>query len=559
MERECDAAGRAKYRRTLALASAAVFCSTSAMAWQVNLQGSAIPNGVAVAVAIDAFGNVLAGGRVINEGMREDFTVVKVTGDTGAVVWRREINGDLNDIDKVHAIAVDAAGDVVAAGLTRRQLIQGIVPDSDFTIVKFAGASGDTLWRQDINGTDDFPLASAEAVVVDLSGDVIAAGTTWNHHENMSPGSAGVSDFTVVKLGGATGDVLWRRDINGTHRVPADSARAVAVDTAGDVVATGTVRRVGTDSDFTVIKFSGVDGTELWQYAASGTRQVAGAGADEARLVRFDASGDVVAAGTIENADTGRDAMIVKLSADTGQELWRRVVNGIANRVDDLSSMALDSRGDALVTLKLDNSVTGNGFVVMKLAREDGADLWRWEFDGRDFPTADRPFGVAVDSKDDVVAVGVVYRSLFVSSFALFKLSGRTGEQIWQSETFAPHNGASGYAVTVDSFDNVIAVGTIDDYARGYFAVLKRRGTDGGDFGVSGTATSTRPTATATPSPTMTPKLDEVVFDVKVDRFQVTGNVFGLDGFVDDFDSDTLGVNWGSISGRRVYRTAPFT
>jgi hypothetical protein len=550
MTRQRDTPKGARWFRTLGLAGAALY-STAAAAWQVHLQGTASPAGVAVAVGIDASGNVLAGGRVINEGAGQDFSVVKVAGDSGAVMWRTDVDGDLNDSDELRAIALDAAGDVVAAGNTTRQLIDGLVPDSDFTIIKFAGASGDILWRQDINGTDHFPIDSAEAVAVDRSGDVIAAGRTWNLHGNAPPGSFGGRDFTVVKLAGTSGEVVWQRDIDGTHAIPSDAACAVAVDAAGDVAASGTVRGVDTDSDFAVVKFSGVDGAELWRYTASGAGLDVG-GADEGQLVRFDATGNVVAAGILENADTGRDVLIVKLSADTGDELWRRLLNGAANGADRISSMALDSSGNVLVTLKLDSGSTRNGFVVLKLAGGDGADLWRWEPAGRDFPAADSPFGVALDSVDDVFVVGQVYRSLLVSSFVLFKLSGRTGDQLWSSEVQGLRDEGglhAGYAVAVDAVDDVIAAGTIDGTAGDYFAVLKRRGADGTDFGVTATVTPARPTSTATPSPPPTPNVDDVVFDVKVDRFEGTGNIFGPSGFADDFDGNSLGSTWGAYFG----------
>ena len=50
----------------------------------------------------------------------------------------------------------------------------------------------------------------ASSVVVDASGNVIAAGSI----KNSGTGSA----FTVVKYNGVTGAEIWRRVINGTDR-----------------------------------------------------------------------------------------------------------------------------------------------------------------------------------------------------------------------------------------------------------------------------------------------------------------------------------------------------
>ena len=120
-------------------------------------------------------------------------------------------------------------------------------------MVKFSGTTGAELWRQVINGTAN-DIDRAEAVTVDAAGDVVAAGSTLN---------TGTSeDFTVVKFRGTDGAVLWSRNINGTANLE-DGAFAVTVDAAGDVVAAGITENTGTSVDFTVVKFSGTDGSDF--------------------------------------------------------------------------------------------------------------------------------------------------------------------------------------------------------------------------------------------------------------------------------------------------------
>ena len=55
----------------------------------------------------------------------------------------------------------------------------GYRPDWDFAVVKFSGATGALLWRRELEGNSDrYPvLEVAHAVAVDGSDDVIAAGT----------------------------------------------------------------------------------------------------------------------------------------------------------------------------------------------------------------------------------------------------------------------------------------------------------------------------------------------------------------------------------------------
>ncbi len=122
--------------------------------------------------------------------------------------------------------------------------------------------SGAWAWQANINS------GWASAVVVDTAGNVIAAGST-----NNGTGSA----FTVIKYNGVTGREIWRRVISGTVADSYNSANAVTVDGAGNVVAAGVTNSGCADScdfsvgDLTVIKFSGADGTELWRAGINGS------------------------------------------------------------------------------------------------------------------------------------------------------------------------------------------------------------------------------------------------------------------------------------------------
>jgi hypothetical protein len=67
----------------------------------------------------------------------DDFTVIKFAGSNGTEQWRQVINGTANGSDQALAVAVDAAGNVVATGQTNNTDTLG-----DFTVVKLRGANG---------------------------------------------------------------------------------------------------------------------------------------------------------------------------------------------------------------------------------------------------------------------------------------------------------------------------------------------------------------------------------------------------------------------------------
>ena len=313
--------------------------------------------GAALAVTIDGEGNVVAAGVTDNSGT-DDFTVVKFDGASGQELWRQVVNGSANAYDQARAVAVDSAGNVVAAGITSNSgsLI-------DFTVIKFDGASGGELWRQAINGTANLG-DDALAIAVDASGNVVAAGYTTS----IGP----TFDFTVVKFNGASGDELWRKVINGSAN-DHDVANAATVDAVGNVVATGYIRNSGVfnDLDFTVIKFDGATGEELWRQAIDGTRN----SSDNALAVAVDSAGDVVAAGWTSNIGTSGDFTVIKFDGASGGELWRQAINGTASQSDQAVAVTIDGEGNVVAVGDTFNTGTLLDFTVVKLRGTDGSDF----------------------------------------------------------------------------------------------------------------------------------------------------------------------------------------
>src|SRR5262249_35819825 len=186
-----------------------------------------------------------AAGVTENSGSGRDFTVMKFSGVDGANIWSQVLGVDGSDA--ANAVTVDRSGDVIAAGSISRPLASPI----GFGVVKFSGVDGAELWRQLIST----PFGSANAVAVDWAGDVVAAGVTRTIVLD--------DDFTVIKFSGIDGSELWRQVINGSAANSLDQALAITVDSAGDVIAAGLTDYTGTGLAFTVIKFSGLNGAEL--------------------------------------------------------------------------------------------------------------------------------------------------------------------------------------------------------------------------------------------------------------------------------------------------------
>jgi len=123
-----------------------------------------------------------------------------------AHAWPFVLDGLTHGDDWARSVAVDPAGNVVATGnLTDSSSTQFL---EDFPVVKLDGATGALLWRTDLAGTNG-PLGDqGNDVLVDQSGDVFAAGYSTNNGSYF--------DFTIAKLDGPTGQVVWRSNVTGT-------------------------------------------------------------------------------------------------------------------------------------------------------------------------------------------------------------------------------------------------------------------------------------------------------------------------------------------------------
>jgi hypothetical protein len=130
--------------------------------WRYHPVGIVPGPGMARAAAIDPAGHPIVAGITIEEEpvRRGLFTVIKIDKDSGVPHWVTQV-----DRGDAFAVAVDAAGDVIAAG----------VLGDDMGIVKIRGTDGVELWRA--QPRDAAPLGQARALALDGAGNAVAVGT----------------------------------------------------------------------------------------------------------------------------------------------------------------------------------------------------------------------------------------------------------------------------------------------------------------------------------------------------------------------------------------------
>jgi outer membrane protein assembly factor BamB len=168
-----------------------------------------------------------------------------------------------------------------------------------------------TLWR----ATYDDPFqggATGRRLVLDPSGNVYVAGTacTGLSCDEFGCGCAGAG-FLTAKYDSA-GTLLWAQTY--TDGVGLDMPNAIAVDATGNVYVTGESQ--GATFDYVTLKYA-PDGTQLWERRYDGP----GHGYDSARALTIDSAGNVIVTGTSKGTSGVLDIATIKYDPE-GNTLW---------------------------------------------------------------------------------------------------------------------------------------------------------------------------------------------------------------------------------------------
>ncbi len=254
------------------------------------------------------------------------------------------------------ATVVDSSGDVYISGTTSTGLDGQTLHDltlngTDFFISKY-NSVGTLLWTVQ-DGAIGAQSAGA-AIALDPSGDVFVAGYT----SAAIDGEAlhGTRDFFITKY-----------NSNGVHQwtvedgVPGGSAIAdgIAVDSGGNVYATGTTTKaidgqaLHGSVDFFITKYNAA-GT--WQWTVED-----GGGSTSARGVAVDSGGNVYATGSTTAAIDGQtlhgtqDFFITKYNS-SGAWQWT-VEDGAASAIASSYGIAVDASGNVYATGSTKNAI----------------------------------------------------------------------------------------------------------------------------------------------------------------------------------------------------------
>lgn len=387
----------------------------------------------------DAAGNLYVTG-CVTVGANIDILTIKYANDTGAILWQNRYNGPANRDDAGVAMALSQDGGVVVTGRSHNGISQ------DLIVLRYA-ADGTLLWRAIFDGPAGKNDAG-QAVAIDGQGAVIVAGKSAN---------ASNDDIITLKYDVA-GNLLWQHRLDGG--AGADIGSAVAIDGNGDVVVAGRTTVAPNDYDAIAFKLSGSRGELMWQNRFAG----AAGKNDVAYALALDRDGNAIVAGYTTSLLT--DMLVAKFSASTGAELWHAIINGIDDRNDIAYDVMLDSQGDVLVGGYMSNRLDVDA-AVLRLSAATGQELWRTVLQGAG-PGADQAYALAGDGGSGLIVTGIGVNTGGRAARLLAKLAMDSGQIQWQRiDTTTGGVNDVGSAVVADDNGNVLVAGQ-SGLARGF-------------------------------------------------------------------------------------------
>ncbi|MFI5406804.1 MAG: SBBP repeat-containing protein, partial [Nitrososphaerales archaeon] len=290
--------------------------------WVLRYNGPGFDSDIAGHLTIDPDGNIYVSGSSLNPGTSYDIATIKYN-DLGQLQWVRRYNGTANGNDMSQGLGVDLSGNVFVTGTS-----DSTGTGSDYVTIKY-NPSGNAEWIRRYNGSaDDADIVSS--LSLDLSGNVYVTG--WSF------GNGTQSDYATVKY-----------NTNGTEQWAArwddpansfDYANEAAVDENGNVFVTGISQGMGTDNDYTTVKYNS-SGQQQWAVPFNGQSNGSDIGSD----IALDYLGDVYVTGYSNNTD---QYSTIKYD-DQGVEQWN-IDYSLPDYLNSTTDLLVDNSGNVIVS-----------------------------------------------------------------------------------------------------------------------------------------------------------------------------------------------------------------
>ncbi|MGI0013076.1 MAG: SBBP repeat-containing protein, partial [Nitrososphaera sp.] len=271
---------------------------------------------IAVALAVDSFGNILVAGTSVGSTSTYDYATIKYN-SAGTEQWGARYEGPGNANSEAAALAIDNTGNIIVIGKS-----QGLSTGFDYATLTYSPA-GLEQWPAARYHRGGSAVDVPTAVTVDGSGNIYVTGSSSGDYVTVKYNAAGVEQWAAPYNNGGT-----------------DEATAMAVDASGNVYVTGR-----SSNDYATVKYNS-SGLAQWVVRYNGD----GNASDGPTALALDAAGNIYVTGySYGGASTNNDYVTIKYN-DAGVELWKKRYNGPGNGSDSPAALAVDGEGNVYVT-----------------------------------------------------------------------------------------------------------------------------------------------------------------------------------------------------------------
>ncbi|RJR22588.1 MAG: DUF2341 domain-containing protein [Nitrospiraceae bacterium] len=324
-----------------------------------------------------------------------DYYTMKLDRDDLGLIWDARFDSDQNDMDIAITAAVDSNNDVLVSGFSFMYSAGAGENTNDIYSIKYPSTGPPEEWNDQYNGpAGDDDRSSVVAISTDGNNNYAIVG----YGRNISWDD----DIYLLKYL-PDGTRVWAAEPynGGRHDYPS----SVAFDPAGNIIVAGHVHN-GSDYDFFVRKYRGTDGTPVW----TDVYNVAGSGNDFTRGLAVDSSGNAYVTGVAVSASGNEDFYTIKYSGTDGSRLWERSFNGLANGIDEPVGIAFDRANDDVVIAGTTLVSSGNNdFHIIRYDTE-GNVVWARTLDRPEYD--DFAVAMSIDLTGNVHVAGDTYDGL---------------------------------------------------------------------------------------------------------------------------------------------------